>query len=38
MKLGIDGINWIKLLGIRNWETPYNNYYYLPKNIKFSSN
>ena len=38
MKLGKDGINWIKLLGIRNWETPYNNYYYLPKNIKFSSN
>jgi len=38
MKLGIDGINWIKLLGIRNWETPYNKYYYLPKDIKFSSN
>ena len=31
------GISWLKLLGIRQWAKTVNNFYYLPKNVHFSS-
>ena len=39
MKKELDnkGISWLKLLGIRQWEKPINDFYYLPKNVIFPS-